>query len=33
MTQTIKSAMIPVPLEAKITKFEINPELTEADFN
>ena len=33
MTQTIKSAMIPVPLEAKITKLEINPELTEADFN
>lgn len=33
MTQTIKSAMIPVPLEAKITSLEINPELTEADFN
>ncbi|MEB2776868.1 pitrilysin family protein [Algoriphagus sp. D3-2-R+10] len=33
MTQTIKSAMIPVPLEAKITNLEINPELTEADFN
>lgn len=33
MTQTIKSQAIPVPLEAKITKLEINPELTEADFN
>lgn len=33
MTQTIKSAMIPVPLEAKITNLEINPELTESDFN
>jgi zinc protease len=33
MTQTIKSAMIPVPLEAKITNLEINPALTEADFN
>lgn len=33
MTQTIKSAMIPVPLEAKITNLEINPELTEEDFN
>ncbi|WP_057938235.1 M16 family metallopeptidase [Algoriphagus resistens] len=33
MTQTIKSAMIPAPLEAKITDLEINPELTEEDFN
>lgn len=33
MAQTIKSAMIPVPLEAKITNLEINPELTEEDFN
>ncbi|WPR73913.1 pitrilysin family protein [Algoriphagus sp. NG3] len=33
MTQTIKSAMIPVPLEAKITNLEINPELSESDFN
>ncbi|PZX47108.1 M16 family metallopeptidase [Algoriphagus chordae] len=33
MAQTIKSAMIPVPLEAKVTSLELNPELTEADFN
>ncbi|WBL43451.1 pitrilysin family protein [Algoriphagus halophytocola] len=33
MTQTIKSAMIPVPLEAKVASIEINPALTDADFN
>lgn len=33
MAQTIKSAMIPVPLEAKVTSLELNPELTEEDFN
>ncbi|WP_192346439.1 pitrilysin family protein [Algoriphagus sp. Y33] len=33
MTQTIKSAMIPVPLEAKVTGLELNPELNEEDFN
>jgi len=33
MAMTIKSAMIPVPLEAKVTNLEINPELTDEDFN
>ncbi|MDR7132500.1 putative Zn-dependent peptidase [Algoriphagus sp. 4150] len=33
MSQTIKSAMIPVPLEAKVTGLELNPELDEEDFN
>jgi hypothetical protein len=33
MSMTIKSAMIPVPLEAKVTNLELNPDLTEADFN
>lgn len=33
MSMTIKSAMIPVPLEAKVTNLELNPELTEEDFN
>lgn len=32
MMWTIKSAMIPVPLEGKVTNLEINPALTEADF-
>lgn len=32
MMWTIKSAMIPVPLEAKVTNLEINPALTDADF-
>ena len=32
MVWTIKSQMIPVPLEAKITSLEINPELTAEDF-
>ena len=33
MAMTIKSAMIPVPLEAKVTTLELNPELTAEDFN
>ncbi|MEP0711915.1 MAG: insulinase family protein, partial [Algoriphagus sp.] len=33
MAMTIKSAMIPVPLEAKVTNLELNPVLTEEDFN
>ncbi len=33
MAYTIKSPMIPVPLEAKLTTLELNPQLTEADFN
>ncbi|PZX50735.1 putative Zn-dependent peptidase [Algoriphagus ratkowskyi] len=33
MAMTIKSAMIPVPLEAKVVNIELNPELTESDFN
>ena len=33
MSVTIKSAMIPAPLEAKVTSLELNPELTEEDFN
>ncbi|MFC3415852.1 M16 family metallopeptidase [Algoriphagus hitonicola] len=32
MMWTIKSAMIPVPMEAKVSNLEINPELTEEDF-
>jgi hypothetical protein len=32
MMWTIKSAMIPVPLEAKVTNLEINPAITDADF-
>ncbi|MDG1279579.1 MAG: pitrilysin family protein [Algoriphagus sp.] len=32
MLWTIKSAMIPVPLEAKVTNLEINPAITDADF-
>ncbi|WP_268035031.1 M16 family metallopeptidase [Algoriphagus sp. PAP.12] len=32
MTWTIKSQMIPVPLDGKISKLEINPALTEDDF-
>ena len=32
MTWTIKSPMIPVPLEAKVSSLEINPSLTESDF-
>jgi predicted Zn-dependent peptidase len=32
MLWTIKSPMIPVPLEAKVTNLEINPALTDADF-
>ncbi|MBN7813789.1 M16 family metallopeptidase [Algoriphagus pacificus] len=32
MTWTIKSPMIPVPLEAKVSSLEINPTLTESDF-
>jgi hypothetical protein len=30
---TIKSPMIPVPLEAKMESLEVNPTLTDADFN
>lgn len=33
MAYTIKSPMIPVPLEAKVESLELNPTLTEADFN
>ena len=33
MAYTIKSPMIPVPLEAKVESLELNPALTEADFN
>ena len=33
MSVTIKSAMIPAPLEAEVTSLELNPELTEEDFN
>lgn len=33
MTQVVISPAIPMPLEAKITTLEINPELTEEDFN
>jgi predicted Zn-dependent peptidase len=32
MLWTIKSPMIPVPLEAKVTNLEINPALTDADY-
>jgi predicted Zn-dependent peptidase len=32
MLWTIKSPMIPVPLEAKVTNLEINPVLTDADY-
>lgn len=32
MLWTIKSPMIPVPMEAKVTKLEINPELSDDDF-
>lgn len=32
MTWTIKSAMLPVPMEAKVTNLNVNPELTEEDF-
>lgn len=32
MTWTIKSSMIPVPLEGKVSHIEINPALTEDDF-
>jgi len=32
MLWTIKSPMIPVPLEAKVTKLEVNPALTDADY-
>lgn len=32
MLWTIKSPMIPVPLEAKVTSLEINPALTDADY-
>ena len=33
MAYTIKSPMIPVPLEAKVESLELNPTLTDADFN
>ncbi|MHA7131250.1 M16 family metallopeptidase [Algoriphagus namhaensis] len=33
MLWTIKSPMIPVPLEAKVTSLEINPSLSAEDFN
>lgn len=33
MAYTIKSPMIPVPLEAKVESLELNPILTDADFN
>ncbi len=33
MSLTLKSPAIPVPLEAKVVSLEINPELTEEDFN
>jgi len=32
MTWTIKSPMIPVPLEAKVVDVKINETLTESDF-
>ena len=32
MVWTIKSPMIPVPVEAKVSSLEINPSLTESDF-
>ncbi len=32
MAQTIKLAMVPIPLEAKVISLEINPPLTEGDF-
>lgn len=32
MLWTIKSPMIPVPLEAKVTNLEVNPALTDADY-